>query len=216
LSNQDGPIAFVDFGANTGQSGISFLMNCPNGHVTSFEPNLLYQPVLQGIQELLGATRFEFNMYGLSNNESELDLYIPHVDSVPYMQEASLTLSQFEKPWVRDRFKSYGAKIEIIPVRASFKISDSVIQKADVIKIDAEGAEMSVLFGMRKIIENSSPIFLIENNDYTAVTDYLKSYGYDVYQYQKSTGQLLPMSGATTNCFYLKAEHFSQYSIMQN
>jgi FkbM family methyltransferase len=82
------------------------------------------------------------------------------------MQKPSLTLSQFEKPWVRDRFKSYGSKIEIIPVRASFNIPDSAIQKVDVIKIDAEGAEMSVLLGMRKIIENSPPIFLIENNDY--------------------------------------------------
>jgi hypothetical protein len=129
------------------------------------------------------------------------------------MQEASLTLSQFEKPWVRDRLQSHGKKIEIIPVRASFKIADSLIQKVDVIKIDAEGAEMSVLLGMRKIIENSSPIFLIENNDYTDVTDYLKSYGYDVYQYQKSTGQLLPMSGSTTNCFYLKSAHFAAYKI---
>jgi hypothetical protein len=49
-------------------------------------------------------------MCGLSDNESELDLYIPHVDSVPYMQEASLTLKQFEKPWVRDRLKTYGKK----------------------------------------------------------------------------------------------------------
>jgi FkbM family methyltransferase len=68
LSTQDGPIAFVDVGANTGQSALSFLMNFPNGYVISFEPNILYQSVLQGVQELLGATRFEFNMCGLSNN----------------------------------------------------------------------------------------------------------------------------------------------------
>ncbi len=85
--------------------------------------------VLQGVQELLGATWVEFYICGLSDNESELDLYMPHVDSVSYLQEASLTLSQFEKPWVRDRFKSYGKKIEIIPVRAILKIADSLIQK---------------------------------------------------------------------------------------
>jgi FkbM family methyltransferase len=182
----DKPMLFVDVGANTGQSAISFLMNCPNGHVISFEPNLLFKKVLKGVQELLGATRFEFYMCGLSDKEGELDLYIPHVDSAPYMQEASLTMSQFEKPWVRDRLKSYGTKIEIIPVRASFKIADKLIEKADVVKIDAEGAEMKVLVGMCKIIENNPPIFLIENNDYTAVTNYLKSYGYGVYKYQKS------------------------------
>ena len=214
LNRANKPVVFVDVGANAGQSAISFLMNCPNGRVFSFEPNLLYKPVLEGVRELLGAEKFEFHMCGLSDAESELDLYIPHVDGVPHMQEASLTLSQFEKPWVHDRLKSYGTIIEIVPVRANFKIADALIKQADVVKIDAEGAEMSVLKGMRKLIENTSPIFLIENNDWTAVTEYLNSFGYDVYQYQKSAGSLLPMSGATTNCFYLKAKHFAQYSIL--
>ncbi|MEI2774066.1 MAG: FkbM family methyltransferase [Candidatus Competibacter sp.] len=213
LNRSDRPIVFVDVGANAGQSAISFLMNCPSGRVISFEPNLLYQPVLVGVQELLGESRFEFHMCGLSDAESDLDLYIPHVDGVPYMQEASLTLAQFGKPWVHDRLKSYGTKIEIIPVRASFKISDNLIEQADVVKIDAEGAEMSVLRGMRKLIENSPPIFLIENNDWSAVTKYLKAFGYGVYQYDKNVEALLPMSGATTNCFYLRTEHFARHSI---
>lgn len=207
LSRSDRPVVFVDVGANAGQSAISFLMNCPNGRVISFEPNQLYQPVLKCVQELLGETRFEFHMCGLSDTESELDLYVPHVDGVPYMQEASLTLAQFDKPWVHDRLESYGTSIEIIPVRASFKIADNMIGHADVVKIDAEGAEMSVLRGMRKLIENSAPIFLIENNDWSAVTEYLKAFGYGVYQYRKSEGTLLPMSGATTNCFYLRINH---------
>jgi len=214
IRKSDRPVVFVDVGANAGQSAISFLMNCPHGRVISFEPNQLYKPVLEGVRDLLGASRFEFHLCGLSDIESELDLYIPHVDGVPYMQEASLTLSQFEKPWVHDRLKSYGTRVEIIPVRASFKIADDVVGQADVVKIDAEGAEMSVLSGMRRLIENSSPIFLIENNDWSAVTEYLKAFGYDVYKYLKDAGELQSMSGATTNCFYLKANHFSDYSIV--
>lgn len=209
LSEVAQPIVFVDVGANAGQSAISFLINCPRGRVISFEPNLLYGPVLQGVSKLLGESRFAFHMYGLSDTDSELDLYVPHVDGVPYMQEASLTLAQFEKPWVSDRLKSYGIQIDIIPVRANFKVSDDVIARADVVKIDAEGAEISVLRGMRKLIESSQPIFLIENNDWFSVTDYLKSFGYDAYQFDRHTGALKTMSGATTNCFYLKPDHFT-------
>jgi len=209
LPGADQPVVFVDVGANVGQSAISFLMNCPSGRVISFEPNLLYKPVLEGVRKLLGESRFEFHMCGLSDVDSELELYVPTVDGVPYMQEASLTLTQFEKPWVSDRLKSYGTKIEIIPVCARFKISDDLIVHADVVKIDAEGAEMSVLRGMPKLIENSSPIFLIENNDWSAVTDYLKAFGYGVYQYDGHAAALKTMSGATTNCFYLKPEHFA-------
>jgi len=213
LRKSDGPVVFVDVGANAGQSAISFLMNCPNGRVISFEPNHLYKPVLEGVRELLGESRFEFHLCGLSDTASELDLYIPHVDGMPYLQEASLTLAQFEKPWVQDRLKSYGTRIDIIPMRASFKIADDVIEQADVVKIDAEGAEMSVLRGMSKLIKKNLPIFLIENNDWSAVTEFLKTFGYGVYQYRKDGKGLQPMSGATTNCFYLKSEHISGYSI---
>ena len=138
-------------------------MNYPNGRTISFEPNLLYEPVLKGVQELLGEKRFKFYMNGLSDTENQLDLYIPNVDGVPYMQEASLTMTQFEKPWVHDRLKTYGTKLTFIPVRASFKIADNLIEQADVVKIDAEGAEMSVLRGMHDIIRKSKPIFLVEN-----------------------------------------------------
>lgn len=213
MSKDGKPIVFVDIGANAGQSAISFLMNCPNGKVVSFEPNLLYQAVLEGVRALLGEARFDFYMFGLSDTNSELDLYVPHVDGIPYLQEASMTLAQYEKHWVRDRLKSYGEKIEILPIRAIFRIADSLLEQADVVKIDAEGAEMSVLRGMRKLIESAAPIFLIENNDWSAVTEFLKDFGYGVYCYEKETASLQPMSGATTNCYYLKPEHFLRHSI---
>lgn len=209
LDNKDRTVVFIDVGANAGQSAISFLISCPGGRVISFEPNQLYQPVLEGVRDLLGDLRFEYHMCGLSDVESELDLYVPHVDGIPYMQEGSLTLRQFGKPWVSKRLKSYGNITEIIPVRASFKIADNLIGEADVVKIDAEGAEMTVLRGMRNLIRNCEPIFLIENNDYLAVTEYLMSFGYGVFKYDKNLGSLLPMSGATTNCFYLKEQHFA-------
>ncbi|HEY9269611.1 FkbM family methyltransferase [Achromobacter sp.] len=190
-------------------------VNCSNGSVISFEPNMLYASVLQGVRELLGNEKFAFHMCGLSDTECERDLYIPYVDDVPYMQEASTVLAQFEKPWVHDRLRGYGRKIEIIPVRASFKVADEVVQEADVVKIDAEGAEMSVLRGMSRVIENNSPIFLIENNDWSVVTEFLRGYGYGVYQYRKDVG-LQPLSGATTNCLYLKAEHSEALSMAPN
>lgn len=214
LTGSRQPVVFVDVGANAGQSAISFLINCPNGRVISFEPNLLYEPVLEGVRELLGASRLEFHMCGLSDSESELDLYVPYVDGVPYMQAATYMLEQFNKHWVIDRMNSYGTIQEKIPVRTSLKIADSMIKEADVVKIDAEGAEMPVLLGMRNLIENCAPIFLIENNDWIAVTGFLKTFGYDVYKYDKNAGALMVMSGATTNCFYLKSEHFTRHPIM--
>jgi FkbM family methyltransferase len=202
-------VTLLDCGANAGQSAISFLMSCPKGRVISYEPNLIYQPVLEGVRSLLGAERFEFHMEGLSDEESDLNLYIPYVDGIPYMEEATIDLTQFDKPWIADRLKSYGNSLEIFPIRAHFSVADSNSGlNPDVIKIDAEGAEMRVLRGMKEMILRCRPIFLIENNDWHTVTDLLGALGYTPYQWQSGVGRLAKMSGASTNCFYLLKEHF--------
>lgn len=213
ICSNERQIKFLDVGANSGQSAISFLMVCPMSYVVSYEPNSIYMPVLEGVRRLLGPARFEYHMDGFSDKESNLDLFVPHVDGFAFLQEASLSLSQFQKPWVLDRLKSYGEKLEITPVRAHFVVADTVIEAADVVKIDAEGAEMSVLRGMNEIIRKSKPIFLIENNDWQAVTDFLAGFGYRPYQYNANSGQLVNMNGASVNCFYLLDDHFEDYGI---
>lgn len=208
-------VTLLDCGANAGQSAISFLMSCPEGRVISFEPNPIYQPVLAGVQSLLGAERFEFHMEGMSDEETVQDLYIPYVDGIPYLQEATMTLSQFNKPWVADRLKGYGEILEIKNIKAHFVVADSKNLKVDAIKIDAEGAEMPVLRGMRKTILECKPVLLIENNDWLAVTEFLGVIGYKPYQWQPGANRLIKQSGDSTNCFYLLKEHYGTQSVFQ-
>jgi hypothetical protein len=76
-----------------------------------------------------------------------------------------------------------------------------------VVKIDAEGAEMRVLLGMQDTIARCRPVFLIENNDWHAVTAFLGGLGYAPYRWDAAARTLVEMSGESTNCFYLAAEH---------
>ena len=215
LFGQNRRVTLLDCGANAGQSAISFLMNCPKGRVISFEPNPIYQPVLAGVQSLLGAERFEFHMEGLADHETDQDLYIPYVDGFPYMQEASMDLFQFEKPWVADRLKGYGEVLEIKITKAHFVTADSKNLKVDAIKIDAEGAEMLVLQGMRKTLLECKPILLIENNDWLPVTEFLSIIGYKPYQWQPGANRLIKKSGDSNNCFYLLKKHYIAQSIFK-
>lgn len=50
-------------------------------------------------------------------------------------------------------------------------------QRVKLVKIDAEGHELSVLKGMRELLERDHPVVIVENND-EAVTHYLTPYGY--------------------------------------
>lgn len=211
--NQPGrPIRFLDVGANTGQSAISFYLTCPNCQILSLEPNPLYQPVLEGIERLLGSI-FEYRMYGLADENLEFPLYIPCVDGEAYMQEASMTLAQFDKPWVRQRLESYGKQLSLHSVRVRCRIADEFGFEADVVKIDAEGAEFLVVNGMKRMIQISKPIFMIENNDFHRITAFLADYGYRPYRYDVVQNTLQTMSGDTANTFYLTGHHFEIYGL---
>jgi len=199
----------LDIGANAGQSVISFKLVLPDARIISFEPNTLYRPVLDYVQSSIFTPQdFTYYMLGAGDTERELELIIPIIDKKPYFQEASVDVTQFEKSWVKNRFATYGNTLEFKRINIRMVTLDQFNFTPDIIKIDAEGSELSVLKGMIKTIRSCYPIFLIENNDWHNVTAYLKSLGYEVYNYDEQKDTLFPIERATTNCFYLRPEHF--------
>jgi hypothetical protein len=60
---------------------------------------------------------------------------------------------------------------------------------------------------MDATIAASAPIFLIENNDYHRVTPWLAARGYEPLVYEVARDELVPMTSATTNTFYVRPEH---------
>jgi FkbM family methyltransferase len=199
----------LDIGANAGQSVISFKLVLPDARIISFEPNTLYKPVLDYVQSSIFTPQdFTYYMLGAGDTERELELIIPIIDNKPYFQEASVDVTQFEKSWVKNRFAAYGNTLEFERINIRMVTLDQFNFTPDIIKIDAEGSELSVLKGMIKTIRSYYPIFLIENNDWHNVTAYLKNLGYEVYNYNVQKDTLFPIESATTNCFYLRPEHF--------
>lgn len=76
------------------------------------------------------------------------------------------------------------------PIMVDVKVLDDVVENADVIKIDVEGMEPSVLRGAKKLLHNSHPIIFCEVNDKQLIKhgssaqeleDILRSSGYEIY-----------------------------------
>ncbi len=64
--------------------------------------------------------------------------------------------------------------VEVVPL-------DSVVEHADFVKIDVEGAEYEVLMGMSKLLSTSKPVLLFEvSRDAERIKSYLQSFGYEV------------------------------------
>ncbi len=192
---------FLDVGANAGQSAVSFRCIDKNRRIVSFEPNYLFEPVLQYVKDHL-LEYFDFSLCGLGNKKETLTLIVPYVDGAPYFQECSVDRSQFEKSWVKERLKKYGADLSFREMDIQIVAADDLNLKPDIIKIDAEGFELSVLEGMKKTIVSQHPVFLIENNDYERVTAFLIALGYDVFSYAAGENRLQAV-GVSTNSFYL-------------
>ena len=199
----------VDVGANAGQSAISMNCVCPSASILSFEPNPLFEEILHYVKSAILKGAFDYRMAGLGKENKAEKLLIPFVDDKPYYEEASLNRAQFEKPWVVERLKRYGARLEFRENDIRTETLDGMNLLPEFVKIDVEGHECEVLQGMESTIHRCHPSFLIENNDYQRVTDLLRSAGYEVFRYDPGLDRILPPA-VTTNCFYLHRIHHAR------
>jgi FkbM family methyltransferase len=72
------------------------------------------------------------------------------------------------------------------------------LNQVDFLKIDAEGHELSVLAGSEKVLSQFKPIIVYENiagsqGSNIAVTDYLKTKGYNIFCYRPFMQDLMPI-----------------------
>ena len=200
--------SLLDVGALAGQSALSFMMMCPRASVVSFEPNALYEPVLRHVRDrLLSSASFAYHLVGCGSAPAELPLVVPYVDGNPWFGEASMRPEHFEVPWVRERLASYGRTLTFEPTTVRVRPLDEFRLSPTVVKIDVEGYELDVLEGMVATIAACAPILLVENNDYQRVTAWLAARGYEPFVYDAVRDDLVPMTSATVNTFYVRPEH---------
>lgn len=143
---QEGDL-FVDVGANEGMItllGSSLVGDA--GKVVSFEPNPVPREILQRSLQRNGITNVELHAAGLGDEDGELQLFVPHVNT----GEGSFTAPE----------SASEGQFSVCPVR----IGDSVLQgrRPKLIKIDVEGFEAHVLRGMRETLERARPIIVME------------------------------------------------------
>ncbi len=198
---------FIDIGANCGQSARSFRIFNHTFDIHSFEPNKLLEPDLRFTRRLLGSG-FHYYMYGLGEHTQQMPLYVPMVGRTPHTPWASVNHEALENNRAEISCE-LGQPFEIGVTNIEIRPLDSFDLSPDIIKIDVEGYELSVLRGMEQTLERWSPLLMLESNDSEgAAWDFLQSRGYRFFAYDHRTGRLDESGLAEANNYFaLRPRH---------
>lgn len=194
----------MDVGANVGQTIVSVRLVLGKAvEIHSFEANPALWPGLERVAKASGGS-VHVHRFGLGAEDGEMVLHVPSVDGVSYLEESTLDLGQFEKPWVKDKYEQRGHTTEFQQVRVPIRRGDDFSLAPDLIKIDVEGFESEAVRGLLETIRQHRPVLMVENNDYHRVTELLSGFDYRPCAWHGDTMRV--MSEATTNTFYLPLE----------
>lgn len=144
LMNND--IHIFDIGANIGQSITRYREQYPNCTITSFEPNPAAFSILE--RNWGGIPGIMLNRLALSNYIGQASFYVTHVSEV----------SSLLKPTERIMNLSVEHKYDYETVNVSTITLDhycheSTINNIDILKLDVQGSELSVLQGAEKLLQ---------------------------------------------------------------
>ena len=154
----------VDVGAYLGVYSILAAKVAPSARVIALEPNPWTFVKLKENLSLNTPANFELHNLAAGSSDAELQMIVDP-----------------------DRLTSSGASISSgdTEVLNTFKVQqvtlDQLVQRADLIKIDAEGWELPVLQGATELLRSSSPTLVLEilsAGQFEKLNGFLKPFGY--------------------------------------
>jgi FkbM family methyltransferase len=142
-------VSILDVGANKGQSIDFFLGINPNAKITAFEPNKKLFQLLQ--EKYKNNGNISLNNLGVSNTNGELEFNENILDETSsfeslnldskYLEKKAKVLGVTKESIIVDKYK-----VAVISLSEFLKSNES--SSFDVLKIDVEGHELTVLEGL--------------------------------------------------------------------
>lgn len=188
--------AFIDVGGNIGLSTIGF-------RELGFKKNKIYifEPDKDLIKKYLEKIKSKYNKlmiypFGLSNKKSRKHLYKAYYKNFYFHFNNS-----FDKKYIHKKLKeNYGNKSKKFLIKSQklkLEIFDNLKIKDKIcfIKIDVEGLDHLVLYGMKNCIKRFKPVILVEYNksNFLKIYNFLNKH-YDCYFFDYNNNLLKRLS----------------------
>jgi FkbM family methyltransferase len=185
---------FLDVGASSGTSAMSFRVFNRRSPILSIEPNRILEPELRFLKRIV--PRFDYRIAAAGDERGTISMYVPVYNGVPLTAYSSASLEDLLsegsglRDWLGERVASRHLRIE--EVTSPILPLDDLELSPAIIKVDVEGSELPVLRGLAATLERSHPILLIERSrDFEEIRRLLGDRAYRPYCYRPDTAEFV-------------------------
>jgi FkbM family methyltransferase len=198
----------LDVGANRGQAIASLQLVLDDPRIWSFEPNT---ELASYLNRRFRSDVVQIYPYALSSEETEMTLYIPKYGHTLWDTRASLIEEEARSHLNADVFWGFAAvRASVVEMNVRVRRLDEFGLSPDIIKIDVEGAEGSVVAGGLATIESSLPAILVEG-DPEEPEGLLSGLGYARHRYDPVRRVLHRGEVGAINTFLLHPRHIKLF-----
>jgi len=202
-------VNIIDVGASDGIASKFFSRKLNVNKIICYEPYIPYVKILKK----LNIKNIKVKPYGIDKFNKYYDIYFPrykffskNLDLITYtFYNKKKLIEQIDLDFL---FKS---NIEIIKQKIYLKKIGKIKTKIDLIKIDVNGHELSVVKGLNQIIKQDRPALIIETgDDITSIEKYLKKYGFNKYFFSNKKHKFFKIKNYyPLNTYFLQKKHLS-------
>ena len=207
LLNFNESVNIIDVGASDGIASKFFSKNLNAHSIICYEPHNFYINILNK----LNIKNLIIKPFAIGNKNTFKTIYYPRYKFF-FKNFDLITYTHYDKQFLKQQISfdfKFKKNISIIKEKIYLKKIKKIKTKIDLIKIDVNGHELSVVKGLSKIIKSDKPALIIETNaNIKIIENYLKKYGFKKYLFLKEYNKFDKIiKNYPLNTYFLQKSH---------
>ena len=200
-------VNIIDVGASDGIASKFFSRKLQINKIICFEPNKTYVKILRK----LNIKNLIVNSHGISQFSKYYEIYFPRYKF--FLKNLDLiTYAHYSEKALLDQINldfKFKKNISIVKEKIYLKKVKKIKTKINLIKIDVNGHELSVIKGLATLIKRDKPALLIEtNSDIKIIGKFLKKYGFKKYLFLNEHNRFSEIKkNYPLNTYFLQKNH---------